>query len=41
MKLGRARVLVVDDNENDAELTLSALRGCNVADHVDVLSDGN
>ena len=34
------RILLAEDNENDIELTLSALAGGNLANRVDVVRDG-
>jgi len=34
------RILVVDDDPNDAELTLRALEGLKLKDHVDLARDG-
>jgi len=34
------RILLVEDNENDVEMTLSALKSINLANIVDVVEDG-
>lgn len=34
------RILLAEDNENDIELTLSALAACRLANEVDVVRDG-
>jgi CheY-like chemotaxis protein len=34
------RILLVEDNENDVELTLSALKSINLANTVDIVEDG-
>jgi len=34
------RILLVEDNENDVELTLSALESINLANKVDIVEDG-
>jgi CheY-like chemotaxis protein len=34
------RILYVEDNINDIELTLSALRECNLSERVDIVSNG-
>ena len=34
------RILLAEDNENDVELTLSALKECRLSNHVEVVRDG-
>jgi two-component system, response regulator len=40
MKININRILVVEDNENDLELTLDALRKHNLANKIDIARDG-
>ena len=36
-----ARILYAEDNLNDVELTMAAFQECNLANHVDIVRDGD